>query len=95
MTFLSIVMCQIGTALAARTPRDASRPPSLRSNVLLLWGIGFELVFAAALVCIPVLSGIFGMSAPPAEALLLTLAFPPAVWGVDDLRRRAARRRAV
>jgi calcium-translocating P-type ATPase len=95
MTFLSIVMCQIGTALAARTPRDASRPPSLRSNVLLLWGIGFELVFAAALVYIPALSSLFGMSAPPGEALLLTLVFPPVVWGVDELRRRAARRRAL
>jgi calcium-translocating P-type ATPase len=95
MTFISIVMCQVGTAIAARTQRDESRTPSLRSNVLLLWGIGFELVFTAALVYIPALSSLFGMSAPPGEALLLTLVFPPVVWGVDELRRRAARRRAV
>ncbi len=92
MTFIGIVMCQVGVAIAARTQRDASHTPSLRSNVLLLWGIGFELVFAAALVYVPVLSGLFGMSAPPAEALLLALPFPAIVWGVDETRRRAARR---
>ena len=95
MTFISIVMCQVGTAIAARTQRNESRTPSLRSNRLLLWGIGFELVFTAALVYVPVLSGLFGMSAPPAEALLLSLTFPPVVWGVDEMRRRAARGLAV
>jgi calcium-translocating P-type ATPase len=95
MTFIGIVMCQVGVAVAARTQRDASRTPSLRSNVLLLWGIGFELVFAAALVYVPALSDIFGLSAPPREALLLALPFPVVVWGVDELRRRAARRLAA
>ena len=92
MTFVGIVMCQIGTAMAARTQRDASTVPSLRSNPLLLWGIAFELVFAAVLVFVPGISDLFGMAAPPAEALLLTLTFPPIVWGVDELRRRRARR---
>jgi calcium-translocating P-type ATPase len=95
MTFIGIVMCQVGAAIAARTQRDASGTPSLRSNLLLLWGIGFELAFAAALVYVPVLSDLFGTSAPPTEALLLALPFPVIVWGVDELRRRAARRAAV
>ena len=49
MTFLGIVACQIGTAFAARTERArcASR---VLTNRLLLWGIAFELVFAAAIV---------------------------------------------
>ena len=92
MTFVGIVACQIGTAMAARTRAGCSTLSSLRSNPLLLWGIAFELVFAAVLVFVPGISDLFGMAAPPAEALLLTLTFPPIVWGVDELRRRRARR---
>ena len=94
MTFLGIVTCQIGTAIAARTQRASPARVGLSTNPLLLWGIAFELVFAAVLVFVPGVSDLFGMSAPPAEALLLTLAFPPIVWGVDELRRRRARRSA-
>ena len=87
MTFAGIVACQVGTAIAARTERASLRSIGVFSNRLLLWGIAFELAFAAAIIYIPALRAIFG-TAPlgPAELALL-LPFPFVVWGADELRR--------
>ena len=63
MTFLAIVVCQIGTALAARTERASLRSVGLFTNPLLLWGFLFELVFAAALVYLPPLQAAFSTAA--------------------------------
>ena len=68
MTFLGIVACQIGTALAARTQQASLRQIGLLSNPLLLWGIAFEIVFAAAVVLLPPLQPVFGTTAPAAVA---------------------------
>jgi len=94
MTFVGIVACQVGTAMAARTERASLRTIGLFSNRLLLWGIAFELVFTAALLYVPPLRDVFGMAPPPPEALLLVLPFPVIVWGVDELRRLHLRREA-
>ena len=53
MTFLGIVVCQVGTAFAARTERASLRSVGVLTNPLLLWGIAFELAFAAAVVTLP------------------------------------------
>ena len=65
MSFLGIVACQVGTAFAARTDHAALRDVGLLTNRLLLWGIAFELVFAAAIVCLPGVSTVLGMAVPP------------------------------
>ena len=57
MTFAGIVACQIGTAFAARTEHASLRSVGVFSNRLLLWGIAFEIVFAAALIYVPVPAG--------------------------------------
>ncbi|MEZ5100902.1 MAG: cation-transporting P-type ATPase [Thermoleophilia bacterium] len=92
MTFLGIVACQVGTVLAARTERVSLRRIGLLSNRLVLWGIAFELAFAALLVTVGPLQRAFGTAPPPWEALLLLLAFPPIVWAADELRRARLRR---
>jgi calcium-translocating P-type ATPase len=92
MTFLGIVACQVGTALAARTERRSLREVGLLTNRLLCWGIAFELLFAALVVATPVASPL-AMALPPWDALLLLLPFPLVVWGADELwryRRRTA-----
>ncbi len=96
MTFLGIVACQVGTAFAARTEHASLRTIGVFTNRLLLWGIAFELVFAAAIVMLPGVSGALGMAMPPAQQLAVLPAFAVIVWGVDEfvraLRRAAGRR---
>ena len=93
MTFLGIVACQIGTAMAARCQRTSLAQTGLTSNPLLLAGIGFEIAFTAAVVYLPPLQQLFG-TAPPAAWQVAALApFPLIVWGSDELWRHLRRRR--
>ncbi len=92
MTFLGIVACQIGTAFAARTERASLREVGVTTNRLLLWGIAFEVAFAAAVTALPGLRTVFGTSPPPLIALPLLASFPVIVWGADELRRWLIRR---
>jgi magnesium-transporting ATPase (P-type) len=93
MTFAGIVACQLGTAFASRTERAASRSVGWTSNPLLLWGIAFELVFAAALIYLPPLQAVFGTRALGWAEIAILAPFPFIVWGADELRR--ARRRRI
>ena len=62
------------------------------SNPLLLGGIAFELVFAAALIYLPPLQGLFHTAALGLPELALLACFPVIVWGSDELRRAWLRR---
>jgi magnesium-transporting ATPase (P-type) len=95
MTFLGIVACQVGTALAARSSRASLARIGLGSNRLLLWGIVFEVVFAAALVTVPSLQQVFGTALPEPWLLLLLLPLPVLVLGSDELWKWRCRRRAA
>jgi magnesium-transporting ATPase (P-type) len=92
MTFLAIVSCQVGTAMAARTERASLVQVGLLTNRLLLWGIAFEVAFAAAVVTVPVLQDAFGTSTPEPWALLALLPLPLVVWGADEAWRWRGRR---
>ncbi len=93
MTFLGIVACQVGCAFASRLERASSRTVSWRANPLLLWGIAFELVVAAAVVYLPVCQDVFATAAPPVLVLLLLPVFAVVVWAVDEAYRGQLRRR--
>ena len=93
MTFAGITACQIGTAFAARTSRQSLRSIGVLSNGLLLWGIAFEIAFAAAVVYLPPLQNLFATAGLGVPELLLLATFPPIVWGSDELRRWLVRRR--
>ncbi|MFY9263840.1 MAG: cation-transporting P-type ATPase [Solirubrobacterales bacterium] len=98
MTFLSMVACQIGTALAARSDRASLFEIGFASNPMLLWGILFEIVFVAVLVYAPPFQALLGTATPRLGELLVLIPCPVIVWGADDLRRRAGtlrRRRAA
>ncbi|MCK9925968.1 cation-transporting P-type ATPase [Frankia sp. Mgl5] len=92
MVFLAIVACQIGTAMAARTEHASLRAVGLFTNKLLLAGIAFEIVFAAAVVYTPGLQRLLGTTAVPPPDLLLLLPLPAIVWGTDELWRAWRRR---
>ncbi len=92
MTFAGITACQVGTAFAARTTRASLRAIGVFSNRLLLWGIAFELIFAAAIVYLPPLQSLFATAALGPRELAVLAAFPFLVWGSGELRRWWVRR---
>ncbi|WP_093347123.1 cation-translocating P-type ATPase [Saccharopolyspora kobensis] len=92
VTFLGVVFCQIGTAMASRTQYAALRDVGVTSNKLLLGGCAFELAFAAAIVYLPALQAVFGTAPPPAWAFALLAPFPVLVWAADELYRARSRR---
>jgi magnesium-transporting ATPase (P-type) len=94
MTFLGMVAGQIGTAFAARTGRASLRSVGPLSNRLLLWGIVFELVLAAAMIYAPPFQSILGTEGLTPGMLLFVAPFPFVVWGTDELRRWLLRRRS-
>jgi calcium-translocating P-type ATPase len=95
MTFAAIVACQVGTAIASRTERSSLASVGFFTNRLLLYGIAAEIAFAAAIVYLPSLQAIFATAPLDAAALALLATMPVIVWGADELRRYAARRRAA
>lgn len=92
MTFLGIVACQIGTATAARTRSASLAEIGLTTNPLLLWGILFEVCFAALVVTVPLMQRIFGTVVPQPWQVLALLPLPLIVWGCDEALRWRARR---
>ena len=94
-SFAAIVACQIGTAFAARTQHSALRPIGPFSNPLLLGGIAFELLFAAAVIYLPPLQAVFGTAALPPWVLATLVPMPVLVWGVDEAFRAVRRRRGL
>ncbi len=93
MTFFSMVVCQIGTAFAARTDRASLRSIGVATNPLLLWGIAFELLLAAIFIYTPPFQSLLGTAALAPDALLFAAPFPFIVWGADESRRYLLRRR--
>jgi len=95
MTFFGMIAGQIGTAFAARTDRASLRSVGVFSNRLLLYGIGFELLLAAILIYVPLFQSLLATAPLSPTELLFVLPFPFIVWGADELRRWALRRRGV
>ncbi|MEV2225927.1 cation-transporting P-type ATPase [Nocardia vinacea] len=87
MTFLGLVMGQIGTAFAARTEHASLRSIGVFSNPLLLWGIAFELALTAAIIYLPPLQTALGTASLTPGMLAFTAPYPIIVWGADELRR--------
>ncbi|MCA1984753.1 cation-translocating P-type ATPase [Nocardioides nematodiphilus] len=93
MSFLGIVACQIGTAVAARTQAASLRQVGLLTNPLLLWGIAFEVLFSAAVVTLEPLQRLFGTVAPAPWMVVALLPLPFITWGVDEALRAVRRAR--
>jgi magnesium-transporting ATPase (P-type) len=93
LSFAGIVACQVGSAFASRVEHSSTRAIGWTTNSLLLWGIAFELAFAAALIYLPPLQTVFGTRALGLEELAVLATFPIVVWAVDELRRARGRLR--
>jgi len=92
MSFAGITACQVGTAFASRTSHASLREIGVLSNPMLLGGIAFELVFAAAVIYVPVLQNILHTTGLGPAELAILASFPVIVWGSDELRRAWVRR---
>ncbi|ORA20483.1 magnesium-transporting ATPase [Mycobacterium angelicum] len=92
MSFAAIVACQVGTALASRTAWASLKSVGFMTNRLVLSGIAFELIFAAAVIYLPPLQCVFDTAAPDPWMLLMLVPMPWAVWGVDEIYRWRLRR---
>jgi magnesium-transporting ATPase (P-type) len=92
VAWLGIVACQVGTAFAVRTDHASLRSVGVFTNRFLLAGIAVALAFAAALVYLPALHGVFGTEALSPAQLAIVAPFPFIVWGADEIRRLLIRR---
>jgi magnesium-transporting ATPase (P-type) len=92
IVFLGIVLMQVGNAFACRTERVSVFRIGLFGNRLLLWGIAFELAFAAALIYVPPLQRVFGTSAIAARWWIVLAAFAPLIFLAEEARKALVRR---
>ena len=92
VTWLGIVACQVGTAFAVRTDHASLWQVGVFSNKLLLGAIAVALAFAAALIYLPAMHGLFGTASLSPGQLAIVAPFPFIVWGADEIRRALVRR---
>jgi magnesium-transporting ATPase (P-type) len=92
MTFAGIVMAQVGAGLAMRTTRESVFSIGLMSNRFFVWGIAFELAFAASLPYIPGLSEAFHMRPLEPRHWTFLLLWPPLVLAAEEARKALVRR---
>ena len=94
MSFLGIVACQVGTAVAARTETRVARARWACSPTPSCCGASpSRWPSRPRWSAIPLLQPLFGTAPPPPWSLALLLPFPVLVWGADELRRAVRRRR--
>ncbi len=94
--FAAVVIGQIANSFACRS---ATRWPGLlgwRSNRLLLWAVGVELIALAGFLLIPPVANLLGQAFPPLAGFVVALLAAPLVLGVDRLHKhvRAAKHAA-
>ena len=85
---------QVGNAFACRTERVSVFRIGIFGNRFLLWGIAFELAFAAALIYIPFLQSLFKTGPVDAVWWVYLIAFVPVIFLAEEGRKAIVRRRA-
>jgi potassium/sodium efflux P-type ATPase len=95
IVFLGIVLMQVGNAFACRTERVSVFRIGMFGNRFLLWGIAFEITFAAALIYVPFLQSLFGTGPVAAIWWLYLLAFVPVIFLAEEGRKAIVRRRSA
>jgi magnesium-transporting ATPase (P-type) len=92
--FTAVVLGQFANAFACRS---TSRPPwqlGWRSNPLLVWAVGVEVLILIGMLAIPPLARLLGQRPPSLLGLAIAGCAIPVVLGVDAVtKRRTARRR--
>lgn len=93
--FAAVVIGQMANVFACRS---ASRPPwklGWRSNRLLLWAVGFELVALAGFLVVGPVARLLGQAIPSATAFAAACLAAPLVLGADALHKHVRHHRSV
>jgi len=93
MSFLGIVILQVGNVFACRTEVASMFRVGLFSNKLLNIGVAFELVLTAALMYIPFFHNIFSTYPLSFKHWLFYVVFIPVLIGAEELRKWTIRRK--
>jgi magnesium-transporting ATPase (P-type) len=91
--FTAVVLGQFANAFACRS---TSKPPWRlrgRSNRLLVWAVGIELLVLVAVLVVPPVADLLGQRPPSLPGLVLAVCAVPAVLGADAADKALRRRR--
>ena len=91
LAMLAIIACQMGNVLVCRSENMSVWELPLRSNLLILFGLGTEALLAMALVYIPAVAAVFLTQPLPGENLLLLLICPMVLILLEEVRRYCMR----
>lgn len=91
--FAAIIICQVADVIICRTRTQSLFTVGVWSNHLVLFGIGFELLFLACISYLPAFNTFFGTAPLEVWHLMLSIPFALAILAGDELRRVFVRRR--
>ncbi len=86
--FAAVVIGQIANAFACRSATHSPRQLGWRTNRLLLWAVGVELVALAGFLLIPPVARLLDQAFPPLAGLIAALLAAPLVLIADHLHKR-------
>jgi Ca2+-transporting ATPase len=93
MLFTTVVLAQLGNALAVRSSRDSLFTIGILSNRLMVIAVVAGLALQLALIYVPFLQRVFGTQPLTAQDLLICLAASAVVFAVIEIYKAFLRRR--
>jgi magnesium-transporting ATPase (P-type) len=91
--FTAVVLGQMANAFACRSSSRPAWRLGWRSNRLLVWAVGIELLVLVAMLVVPPVAALLGHRPPTLLGLVIAAGAAPAVLAVDALAKTAAARR--
>jgi sodium/potassium-transporting ATPase subunit alpha len=88
ITLSSILLMQIGNLFGRRSPTESGIDMEAFRNLLLVTGVGFEIIFSWAILYFPPISNIIGSGPVEAHIYAVAWAGVPLIFGLDYLRKR-------
>jgi P-type Ca2+ transporter type 2C len=92
MALASIVFCQIGVVLCARTEKQSIFKVGLFSNKNVLKGIVFEIFLIAAIIYVPFMQNIFQTAPIGIQEWIFLVLCPVPIVLLDEIRKTISRR---
>jgi magnesium-transporting ATPase (P-type) len=91
--FTAVVLGQMANAFACRSTTRPAWRLGWRSNPLLVWAVGIELLILLAMLVVPPVASLLGQRPPTPLGLAIAAGAVPAVLLVDALAKAASRGR--